>query len=100
MLVIASPATSATISARCRQFSRRGRALNASSAGATIRSPAALPSHHVRHIDQNDDHGCSPLAQKLVAPIVALIAVLASAPNTTTASIPRSQLWDIGVATN
>src|SRR4051812_14987074 len=62
---------------------RRAHAPHVNSTGATSRAPAASPSHHVHHNDPYAVHGCTPPAHRLATPIVALIVVLASAPNTT-----------------
>src|SRR5262249_46636358 len=61
---------------------------------------AAAPIHHVHHRVPNDDHGCRPAAHRLTTPTVAPMAVLTTAPPTTTAIVYRSQFADASVATN
>src|SRR6266436_1365323 len=53
-----------------------------SSTGATSRSPLASPSHQVHHNPPNALHGCTPPRHRLTMPIVALIVVLITAPQT------------------
>ena len=53
------------------------------SAGATTRAPPMSPSHQVRQTEPNCSPSISPPARRLDVPMVALTAVLITAPRST-----------------
>ncbi len=65
---------------------------HSNSSGATIKAPAASPSHHVSQIAPNCRSSASPVSTKLVTPIVALIEVLTRPASTENATMSRARL--------
>ena len=59
--------------------------------GATTRIPIASPAHHTDQAPRNSLPSITPEASNVVAPIVALISMLASAARNTIASASRSR---------
>jgi hypothetical protein len=57
--------------------------------GATARIPIASPVHHTTHAPASSSVPIAPEATSVVAPTVALIVMLASAPKKTMASASR-----------
>src|SRR5205814_713380 len=55
--------------------------------GATTSAPIASPSHQTDHSGANALHGCSPLAHRLVTPIVAAAIELTAPPKTTRTTV-------------